>query len=236
MTDTPTGTAQAAASTAADEGKHVAGVAQGEAAKVASEATAQARSLAGEARTQVTDQAVDQTRVQRDKLVGTLGTLGDDLDQMADRSDGGLAADVAREVAAHAKSLTSYLDGREPGDLLGDVRDFARRRPGLFLLGALTAGVVAGRLARGVKDADDAPTSAPVGTTQPPIQPPVQPPVQPPATAPTFGTAPAAPPAYATPTHGTPAYDAPAPITPAVTSEPGFAAPTGDPLSDLPAR
>lgn len=160
MTDTPTTEkAQAAASTAADEGKHVAGVAQGEAAKVASEAKDQAKSLVGEARTQVTDQVSDQSRQQRDKLVGTLGTLGDDLDQMAENGSG-LAADVAREVAGHAKSLTSYLDGREPGELLEDVRDFARRRPGMFLAGALVAGVVAGRLARGVKDAPSTPSGS----------------------------------------------------------------------------
>ncbi|GAA5152608.1 hypothetical protein GCM10023340_33200 [Nocardioides marinquilinus] len=152
------GSAQAAASTAADEGKHVAGVAQGEAGKVATEAKDQVRSLVGESRDQVATQLDDQTRQQRDKLVGTLGTLGDDLDRMADQSDAGLASDVVREVAGHARSLTSHLDGREPAQLLDDVRDFARRRPGLFLLGALAAGVVVGRVVRGVKDSDDVTT------------------------------------------------------------------------------
>lgn len=204
MTDTPTAErAQAAASTAADESKHVAGVAQGEAAKVASEATAQVKSLAGEATTQVTEQVSDQTKQQRDKLVSTLGTLGDDLDQMAERSDGGLASDVAREVAGHTRSFTSYLDGREPGELLDDVRDFARRKPGTFLLGALVAGVVAGRLARGVKDAAGGP-----GSGEPAV---------PTAPAPTFGSQPTG--------------DAvPEPYTPATTAQP-YAAPTGDPLS-----
>lgn len=199
MTDTPTAEkAQAAASTAADEGKHVAGVAQGEAAKVASEAKSQATSLAKEATTQVADQVTEQTVQQRDKLVSTLGTLGDDLHQMADNGQGGLASDVAREIATHAQSLTSYLDGREPAALLDDVRDFARRRPGLFLAGALVAGVVAGRVARGVKDAPS--TGTGTGTA----------PAAPSAPAPMYG----APPAQSAP------FPDPPPITPATTAAP----------------
>ncbi len=68
----------------------------------------------------------------------------------------GLAADVAHQVAERARSLSRHLDGREPSELLDDVRRFARQRPGTFLLGALAAGVIVGRLARGTKDAIDA--------------------------------------------------------------------------------
>jgi hypothetical protein len=45
------------------------------------------------------------------------------------------------------------LQNREPAQLLDDVRSFARRKPGLFLLGAAAAGVLAGRLTSGVKAA-----------------------------------------------------------------------------------
>lgn len=211
MTDTPTAErAQAAASTAADEGKHVAGVAQEQAGQVASEAAQQVRSLASETTSQVADQVGEQTRQQRDKLVGTLGTLGDDLDKMAEQGEGGLAADVAREVAGHARTLTSYLDGREPGELLDDVRDFARRRPGVFLLGALAAGVVAGRLARGVKDATGGPGGSSGSGGSPAV---------PSAPAPTYG---------APPVDGPPLPD-PAPITPATTASPGYLDPA-DPV------
>ncbi|WP_167736624.1 hypothetical protein [Nocardioides sp. 1609] len=175
MSDTPTSEkAQAAASTAAEEGKHVAGVAQSEAKKVASEATSQVRSVLDDARTQVGGQLGDQTRQQRDNLVVTLGTFGDDLATMAEAPEGGLAADVAREVAQHAQRLTGYLEGREPGELLDDARDFARRRPGTFLLGALVAGVVVGRVARGVKDAGpDAPATTSPDQLAAPAGPPV---------------------------------------------------------------
>jgi hypothetical protein len=143
--------AQQAAGTAADEGKRVAGVAKDEAQNVAQEAKDQARNLMGEARSQLEEQS----RTQRDRLVTTLRTVGDDLDKMAsgEGAGQGMAQDVTRQVAERARELSARMDGREPGELLDDVRDFARRKPGVFLLGALAAGVVAGRMARGAKEA-----------------------------------------------------------------------------------
>lgn len=137
------------AGTAADQGKHVADVAKDEAKQVTTEAKQQARNLVSEARTQIEDQS----RSQRDRLVSTLRTLSDDLEQMSSQSEGGMASDLVHQGAAKMRGLTDNIAGREPGELLDEARDFARRRPGAFLLGALAAGVVAGRLARGAKDA-----------------------------------------------------------------------------------
>jgi hypothetical protein len=141
--------ASQAAGAAADETKHVAGVAQQEAQKVASEAKSQVQDLLGEALTKVEEQS----RTQRDRVTDTLGSLGDDLEKMASQTDGGLAADLAREASDRVRSVSAHLEGREPRDLLDDVRDFARRRPGVFLGGALVAGLVAGRLTRGAREA-----------------------------------------------------------------------------------
>jgi hypothetical protein len=140
---------------AADEGKHVAAVAAGEVKDVASEAADQARGVVDDALGQVRGQLDDQGRQQKDRLAGTLASFGDDLGRMAE-SGSGLAGDLAHELADRAQSLSRHLDGREPSELLDDVRRFARRRPGTFLLGALAAGVVVGRLARGTKDAVEA--------------------------------------------------------------------------------
>ena len=177
-------------STAKERVQDTASTAKDEARNVASAAAEQARNLAGETRQQVTEQLGEQAGTQRDRLVGTLRTLGDDLEQMAGQdATPGLAADLAREVAGRARTLSSHLDGREPGELLGDVRDFARRRPGTFLLGALAAGVVAGRLFRATADgaaaaslapepqlpvpttpaAPATPPTEPLGTTNPPM-------------------------------------------------------------------
>jgi uncharacterized protein YjbJ (UPF0337 family) len=133
---------------AKDQAKHVAGVAGDEAKSVAGDVREQARGLLDETRTQVQDQS----RTQRDRLVETLRTFSDDLDGMAQQSSG-LASNAAREVADRARSLTYQLDGREPSELLDDLRSFARRRPGMFLAGAAIAGVVVGRVLRGTRDA-----------------------------------------------------------------------------------
>ena len=170
--------AQQTASTAADEGRHVAGVAAGEAKGVAAEAAQQARSVVGDAVGQAKGQLEGQSRDQKDRLAGTLSTFSDDLDRMSE-SGSGLAADLAHEVADRARSLSRHLDMREPNELLDDVRRYARQRPGTFLLGALAAGVVAGRLLRGTKDAVEAAeaTSGPDYTVDVPT-----------STAPTYGT------------------------------------------------
>ena len=55
----------------------------------------------------------------------------------------GLATQMAQEAAERVRGAASWLDRREPGDLLDGVRDFARRHPGQFLVGAAVAGVVA---------------------------------------------------------------------------------------------
>lgn len=142
--------AKQAAGTAADQSKHVAGVTKDEARNVVQESKQQAQGLLDEAKTQLDEQS----RTQRDRLVGTLRTFGDDVERMAngEQAAGGMAQDLARQVADRARELGSRIDGREPTELLDEVRTFARRRPGTFLLGALAAGVVAGRLTRGAKD------------------------------------------------------------------------------------
>lgn len=162
--------AKEAAGTAAAEGKHVTAVAGEEAQKVAAEAKQQTQALLEEARSQLEEQS----RTQRDRLVGTLSSLGDDLERMSGQAQSGLAADLVQQASQRVRDLTSRLDGREPRELLGEVRDFARRKPGTFLLGALAAGVVAGRVARGAQKAQSSPatssTTDPLGSTGLPQQ------------------------------------------------------------------
>lgn len=150
------------AQTAKEQAGQVASTAVDEAQQLATEATDHAKALLNEGR----QQAEEQSRIQRDKLVGTLQTVGDDLEQMASSAQGGLAADLTRQVADQARRLSSSIEGREPAELLGDVRAYAQRKPGTFLLGALAAGVVAGRLLRGAKDAPPSTVSRPAPTPE----------------------------------------------------------------------
>jgi hypothetical protein len=141
-----TGKVQQAASTASEEASRVTDVAKEQAQEVAAEVKTQARDLVGELKTEVRDQSVSQ----RDRLAQMLRQFGDDLDEMnRSTSSSGLASDLTGQAATKARELSTFLTDREPGDLIEEIRAFARRRPGTFLLSAAIAGVVAGRLTRG---------------------------------------------------------------------------------------
>src|SRR3954447_6462703 len=138
------------ASEAVDQGRQAAGqvaqTATGHVQEVKDEAVKQARDLVGEARQHVSSQAGEQHR----NVVTNLRSLSSELGSMVDRSEqSGTATELVSQARGRVDDVANWLDGREPGDLLGEVRDFARRRPGSFLLGALAAGVVAGRMTRG---------------------------------------------------------------------------------------
>lgn len=132
------------AGSAKEQAVNVAGTAKEQAVDVAHEAADQARNLIDELRTNVRDQV----GTQRDKLAQTLDQYATELRQMAERSESdGPATEAVRQVATKLQDMKSYLDGG--GDVATDVRRFARRRPGLFLLGCAAVGVVAGRATRG---------------------------------------------------------------------------------------
>ena len=137
----------------------MAGTASEQATQVTREARRQAKDLLGEARQQVTEQA----RTGQRKAGDGLRALAGELHEMADGGqDHGPASDLAKQAAGRVDDIAAWLDRREPGDLIDDVRNLARRRPGAFLVGAAIAGVLAGRLTRGVVDAnrDTGPSAA----------------------------------------------------------------------------
>lgn len=134
------------ARTAADRGSDVAGTVGEQVNRVASETGRQARDLLHEGREQLTSQA----RQGQQRAAEGLHTLATQLRQMSEKTDEqGIASDVARQLADRTHGVASWLERREPGDLLDEVRRFARRKPGVFLVGAALAGVAVGRLTRG---------------------------------------------------------------------------------------
>ena len=135
---------------AGEAGSRVAQTAADQAREVASETAHQARDLFGEASGHVQDQA----SVQQQRAARQLRAVADELQEMAAKGgQGGVATEVAQQAAERIGGTASWLEQREPADLLQAVRDFARRRPGLFLAGAAVAGLAAGRLTRGMTDA-----------------------------------------------------------------------------------
>lgn len=149
-TDVAKDQAAAVGNTAADASKQVAGVAKDQAANVASEAAAQTRNLVDQTRSELQDQASQQQQ----RLASGVRSLSDQLSSMAQQSEqSGPASDLVKQAATRASDFASWLEQRDPGALLDEIRSFARRRPGAFLAIAAGAGLAAGRLTRGTVDA-----------------------------------------------------------------------------------
>src|SRR4051794_24318842 len=135
------GTASTAKNEAKDVGreavggaKQVAGTAKDQAANVAGEAKYQAKDLIGQAR----NEARQQAHSQQQRAAQGLRTAAESLTGMAQNADSGVAQQVVQNVSERVHSAASWLEQREPADLLQEVRSFAARRPGLFL--AIAAG------------------------------------------------------------------------------------------------
>ena len=124
-----------------DATKGVAATAGHEAERVTREAKDQVRQLWGQTRSELTDQA----SVQQSRAAAGLRELGDQLGSMASSGgQDGMARGLVEDVARRAEDAAAWLDQREPGTLLEEARDFARRRPGTFLALAAGVGLVAG--------------------------------------------------------------------------------------------
>jgi hypothetical protein len=148
--------------TATAAASDVAGTAKQEAGHVAGEAVNQARQLVDQARGQVSQQADQATQ----KLGDTLRSLSSEVRDLSQgKADGsGTVAGLAQQLAGKGEQLADYLAAQGPNGLVQDLRTFASRRPGTFLLGALAAGVATGRVAKGLSSA----SSSGSGTTPAP--------------------------------------------------------------------
>lgn len=140
------------ASTAAEAGSQVASTAVDQAKEVAQETQRQAMNLVDQGRSQLQEQAT----TQQQKAAEGLSSLAEELRGMVSGtalSTSGPAHDLLRQATDKIEDFAGWLQNREPADLLEEVRSYARRKPGTFLLGAAVAGVVAGRLTSGVRKA-----------------------------------------------------------------------------------
>ena len=79
---------------------------------------------------------------------------------------------MVQQVSARLSSASSWLGDRDPSSVLDEVKRFARRRPGTFILAAAITGIVVGRLTRALasnaSDASDDKT-APSRPALPPV-------------------------------------------------------------------
>jgi hypothetical protein len=144
-------------------GKHVAYVAREQVSGVAVEAGRQGRDLLHQAQGQLEEQAAQG----QERLANQLFSLSDELRSMADASgQGGMAASLASQAASRVRDAGQWLDDRQPRQVAEEMQSFARRRPAAFLALAVGAGLMAGRLTRGLKDATSDNSAAAAAATQ----------------------------------------------------------------------
>jgi hypothetical protein len=175
------GAAGQAVGTATEGAKQVASEAAQQAGRVTQQAADQARDLVTQAQTQLHDQAQTQTQRAADGLTDVSGKIRALSEGRVDQA--GFAADTARQLADKVEELAGRIQQRGFDGTVADLRSFARRRPGMFLLSAAAGGFVVGRLGRGAQVGEDgssgrpaagAPTPPPTALTVPP--PPAMPP------------------------------------------------------------
>jgi hypothetical protein len=139
------------ASHASEQASQVAGTVQEQGAKVAAEAADQARNLLVEARSQINEQAGQQQQ----RAAGGLRSLASELQGMSSGGEftSGVGTDVVRQVSQQVQKAADWLESKDADGVLNDVRSWARRNPGTFLLAAAGAGMLAGRLTRATTQA-----------------------------------------------------------------------------------
>ncbi len=166
---------QEVASAAVDEGQEVveaarqsaqevAGTAREEASELSEEVVAEGRGLLDETRTQLEDQA--QTQVE--ELSEVIRRFGNQTLALAEGrpSQAGPLPSYLRDASARLEQWADEVDARGVEGLLQELQSFARRRPGVFLLGAAAAGFGVGRLIRAQASDDGEPTATPPSATR----------------------------------------------------------------------
>jgi len=133
--------------------KAVAGVATQQAKATIADARHQARRVAAQGRDEVVAQLDGKSQQAASGLQAVAGQLGALAEGRT--TDAGPFGDYARQASTKAQEIAERLESGGAQGVVDDVVGFARRRPGLFLLGAAGAGFLVGRLVRSGKAAMD---------------------------------------------------------------------------------
>lgn len=129
---------------ALEAGARVVDITKEKTGEVVDEAKAQVSDLLHQTQAELREQAA----VQQQRVADGLQAVSDELNEMARNSSGGLAADLVSRASSRTGKVASYLDARDPGSLLSELKSYAARKPGAFIAAAVVAGAVAGRLTR----------------------------------------------------------------------------------------
>jgi cell division septum initiation protein DivIVA len=172
--------AEHVADRAKQEGRHVTETAKQDAGMVADRAKQEARHLAEEARSQGTDIAhkamthvQEELRSQADRAAGWVRGLAQEADALAEGKpqQAEHLTKFSRKAGDVLDRIASQVASKDPAELMDEVKRFARRKPGAFLLGATALGFFSGRMGRDLRSGGGGgdgqrrePTIQPTGT------------------------------------------------------------------------
>jgi uncharacterized protein YjbJ (UPF0337 family) len=159
---------QETAERAASEASQVTDMAKDQARQVKDEVATQARGLVDQAKSELRDQG----RSQADQAAQAIRRVSDQAEALAAGrvDEAGSVAEYVRRAGDQVRQVADRLDERGVDGVVNDVQNFARRRPGAFLLGCAAAGFVTGRLLRGGAAGSGGSNGGPNATHAPPTQ------------------------------------------------------------------
>lgn len=156
-TETAMSEAQNVASSAVESGGQILKPAKSETSEVVAQAGQSARELFEQVRQELTDQAGSQQH----RVAAGLREVAQELEQMGAGSEqSGLAGSLVQQVSDRTRSSAEWLEQRDPGDLVTEVKRYAARKPGTFLAAAAALGFLGARLTRGLAAASSSPSGA----------------------------------------------------------------------------
>lgn len=134
-------------STTAEKAKETVGAAIGAATEAGRTVAGEAKLHAADTFDTVRDAASDRAGAARDVIVEAGDRLSERL-QIEAEGGTGVSSRVLGSIADGVATVTDGLRGRTLGDLVADARDYAKRNPGTFAVGAAVAGFAVARFLR----------------------------------------------------------------------------------------
>jgi hypothetical protein len=161
--------------------------AQEKAQEVAGQAKEQAQQAAGQAKEQIRTQVDERSTQAGEQVSQQAGDIRTVAEQLREQGKDG-PAKVAEQAADRIEQVGTYLKNSDADRILGDVEDFARRKPGAVIAGGMALGLLASRFLKAsqtdryrartgsgmgdgerfTRDTAPAPTAHPTGYSIPP--------------------------------------------------------------------
>jgi hypothetical protein len=122
----------------------VASTSKEQVSNVVGETVQQAKDVTG----QLKEQARQQLDTQSSRAVQQVRSVSE---QLTNGDTSGWVGELLSEAGQRLQQLSGYVEQAGPQGVVDDLRRYARRSPGTFVLGAALAGLVGGRVLKGVQ-------------------------------------------------------------------------------------